>query len=842
MENRENPQLRLAFDFVQYTGKNVFLTGKAGTGKTTFLHHLKSKSLKRMIVVAPTGVAAINAGGVTIHSFFQMPFGPILPIDDNSTSAWSESEKNPSNIKRFSKDKINIIKSLDLLVIDEISMVRADLLDGVDQVLRRFKDRYKPFGGVQLLMIGDLQQLAPVIKDEEWEILRKYYDTGFFFSSRALQKTDFISIELKHIYRQSDQAFIDLLNKVRENRMDTETLATLNKRHIPGFSQNAPEGYITLTTHNFQAQELNTYKLSKLPGDPRLFKALVDGDFPEYSYPTDFELSLKVGAQVMFVKNDSSREKLYYNGKIGTIVDFEDEVISVKCPGDYVSIPVEPVQWENMKYSVNDETKEIEENIAGTFTQYPLKLAWAITIHKSQGLTFEKAIIDARSAFAHGQVYVALSRCKTMEGLVLSTPIYNQSIKSDSTVLDFTSEIEQNAPGKEKLDSCKYDYQKMLLTELFDFTALQRRLGYCIKLMNEHYTSIHMSLRDVFDRMHNSLKADIVEVSDKFQPQLQQLILQATDIEQNIALQERVKKACTYFADKMNEKMFLILQDLIVDIDNKAVRKPIMDAIGRLKEEVNIKLSCLFAAKEGFVVKTYLETRAKAAIEKPEIKPKQKAKEESKSSQFDHPKLYTELRQWREQKADELNLPFYMILPQKAMAELVNNLPVTLVGLLDIKGFGKKKVKAFGAEIIAIIKKYCKENAVEVSETEPSADEHEGLNDSEDSEKPKKPDTKLQSCHLFTEGKSVEEIASLRGMAVSTIEGHLAHFIGTGELDITKFVTPEKLEIITDYFSTSENLLLGPAKAVLGDNVSYGELRCVLKYLEFKGELKHQNS
>lgn len=836
METTTNPQLKLAHDFVQYTGKNVFLTGKAGTGKTTFLHNLKKNSLKRMIVVAPTGVAAINAGGVTIHSFFQMPFGPIIPTSSNGLS--NTQDKDPSTIRRFGREKLNIIRSLDLLVIDEISMVRADLLDGIDQVLRRFKNRNIAFGGVQLLMIGDLQQLAPVIKDDEWELLKPYYDTGFFFSSRALRQTDFVSIELKHIYRQSDQDFINLLNKVRENNMDADALATLNKRYIPGFSLNAEEGYITLTTHNNQAQEINTAKLNTIPGKAKVFKAKTEGVFPEYAYPTDFELALKVGAQVMFVKNDISPEKLFYNGKIGTILDFEEDEITVQCPGEDMPIAVTPLEWQNNKYSIDEQTQEIKETVEGTFVQYPLKLAWAITIHKSQGLTFERAIIDAKAAFAHGQVYVALSRCKTLEGLVLSTPIYQQSIKSDNSVLGFTQDIEKNEPDNEVLTNHKAAFQRALAAELFDFSPIQRRLGYVNKLMTEHLSSIHLSLRDTFDRMAVALRTDIAEVADKFRSQWQQLLQNNPDIEQNEAVQERLKKAAAYFAGKTSDCITEVLQNTTIDIDNKVVRKSVVDAITRLKEDSAVKLACLLSCKDGFKVNNYLETRAKAAIEKPETKYKPKTGKETYSTSSgnqlsEHPKLYSLLRTWRNATADEQNLPVYMILPTKTMTDLATFLPRTQKELLRVKGFGKRKAEKHGPEILEIIKDYCLENNIEGTnieiEVQPESDKRP------EKEVAPKINTKQKTFELYCSGKTIEEIAAERGMSLTTIEGHLAHYIGIGELEVTKLVDNDKLKRISEYFIASQSAKLGPAKAALGDDVSWGELRYVLRHLILTG-------
>jgi ATP-dependent exoDNAse (exonuclease V), alpha subunit - helicase superfamily I member len=822
MEAFSNPQLQLAFDFVQYTGSNVFLTGKAGTGKTTFLHNLRSQTYKRLIVVAPTGVAAINAGGVTIHSFFQLPFGPHVPVDKLPQDTPDASQ----NFQRFSREKINIIKSLDLLVIDEISMVRADLLDGIDEVLRRYKDRNKPFGGVQLLMIGDLQQLAPVIKDDEWEILRSYYETAFFFSSRALQKTVYVSVELKHIFRQNDSNFISLLNKVRENSLDADTLETLNQRYIPGFTPNDEEGYITLTTHNYQAQELNDVKLRKLKTEPQTFKAILQGEFPEYAYPTDFELTLKVGAQVMFVKNDTSREKLFYNGKIGQITDFEDDTIFVECPGEEGVIPVQRMEWQNMKYSINEETKEIQETVAGSFIQYPLKLAWAITIHKSQGLTFEKAIIDARSSFAHGQVYVALSRCKTLEGMVLSSPIGSQSIKSDQTVKRFTRNVEENPPTDQQLTGSRYAYQQVLLTDLIDFSTLQRRLNYLIKVSNEHKSSIHSSVAQVLNSMAQAIKTDLVEITDKFKVQIRQLTAEDPNIEENAALQERIKKACTFFGEKLEAGVHAPLQELNTDIDNKAVRKSLNEALGRLREEVSVKKACLLESTKGFSVKMYLEARAKSAIEKPETKPAKKTSEELNPNLSGKSLLYGRMKDWRAEKAEEEGLPIYMVMPQKTLMDVIHFMPASTSALEEIKGFGKKKVKKYGDEIIAIIKEYCHENDLEITP--------EQLKNKDKPEKPKKPDTKQVTFDLFKTGKSLTEIAEERSMAVSTIEGHLAHFVGTGELDVSQFVANDKISLISAYFTHTDNFNLGPAKAALGDDVSYGELRFVLKHLEFK--------
>jgi hypothetical protein len=833
MDSLDNPQLRLAFDFVEFTGTNVFLTGKAGTGKTTFLHDLKKKSPKRMIVVAPTGVAAINASGVTIHSFFQLPFGLHLP---HQTIADTESGPHEygRNIQRFSRNKINIIKSLDLLVIDEISMVRADLLDGIDEVLRRFRDRNKPFGGVQLLMIGDLQQLAPVVKDDEWRILKDHYETVFFFSSKALRETQQVTIELKHIYRQSDADFIDLLNMVRENKLDAENLGKLNKRYLPDFVRTHHEGYITLTTHNFQATEINHSRLIALNGEEHTFIASVQGDFPEYSFPTDYTLTLKKGAQVMFVKNDSAPEKLYYNGKIGKVVDIRDGIVSVQCAGDAQPINVESVEWQNTRYALDEKTKEIQETVAGTFLQYPLKLAWAITIHKSQGLTFEKAVIDAGAAFAHGQVYVALSRCKTIEGMVLSTPISSHCIKSDATVSRFVRSIELSQPGQDVLDESKRVYEKSLLRELFNFDLLQHQLYFCIKLANEHSASFHAGFRDELEKMNMTFRAEVTDIAQKFDVELQQHFIHPSMVEENGSLQNRVTKACSYFLPKTDSVLSGIM-DLDIETDNKAALKIVKNALDRLREAATVKTCCLKACERKFTIKSFLDARAVAVVEKPEIKLKTTFQKngEALSGTSPHPELFSTLKAWRNSKADELDIPVYMIVQQKTMLAISTSLPSTSSELLEIKGLGKRKLEQFGDEILAMVIAYREEN--HITDTQAPTATPDIVN-KEQKAKREKTDTKKTSLEMHLSGKSIPEIATLRGMAMTTIEGHLAHFVATGELSVDQFVSPDKIFKIMEYFLSHEHRLT-PAKEALGDAVSYGELRLVLSHMQAAGKI-----
>lgn len=697
-----NPQLELAFDYLEYTGTSVFLTGKAGTGKTTFLKELRHRSPKRMIVVAPTGVAAINAGGVTIHSFFQLPFGPYIV-----GQAMERSEGSNRFSHKFSREKINIIRSMDLLVIDEVSMVRADLLDAINDMLCRYRDREKPFGGVQLLMIGDLQQLAPVVKEEEWSLLQAYYDSPFFFCSRALQAVPYVGIELTHVYRQSDEVFIGLLNKIRDNRADSETLRILNKRYIPGFNPDDTEGYITLTTHNNQAQQINRRKLEQLEGREYVYMAEVKDDFPDYSFPTDQRLVLKKGAQVMFVKNDSSPEKRYYNGKIGRIVAISAENILIRCGDEKEAIQVTREEWTNTKYSIDADTQEISETVAGIFKQYPLKTAWAITIHKSQGLTFEKAIVDAASAFTHGQVYVALSRCKTLEGLVLGSPLRPEALINDRTVKQFTEQVEHNQPGESQLHDARREYYLQLLKELFDFTAVVRRIQYATHLFSEHLWKLYPELTERFKKVRESCIKELAEVGTLFITRdIEPRIRQVEDYEQDPWLKERVVKAVGYFIQRTGESVGQLLEDAHPEIDNKEVKKSIEEILGRLAQEVEIKMVTLDAAKEGFDVKRYLQAKAKAMVEKPKPKAKKTTEKVEIGADILHPKLYNALRLWRKEESLRLNLPAYTILQQKALLGIANTLPTGSRELLAIPGIGKKVIERYGVKLLELVDDY----------------------------------------------------------------------------------------------------------------------------------------
>ena len=527
----------LAEQFAMHTNRPLFITGKAGTGKTTFLRKLREQSPKNMAVVAPTGVAAINAGGMTIHSLFQLPTRILPPTQESYRHMFSE--------QRMFQRKRNMLYHLEMLVIDEISMVRADVLDAIDQVLRRYKYRKDlPFGGVQIVMIGDLFQLSPVVKQgEEEELMKKYYEGPYFFQAKVMKELQPIYVELDHVFRQQDEVFVKLLNEVRENQLTTEGRKLLNARYNPRFKNTEEDFHITLTTHNRSADELNEWELNRLPGEEHVFHADIKKDFPENIYPTEETLTLKVGARVMFVRNDDQKPRRFYNGKIGVITDIDDGKIFVQC--DDGDIEVTRMIWENIRYREDEKTGKIEEEVLGTFTQYPLRLAWAVTIHKSQGLTFDKVIIDAARAFAAGQVYVALSRCRTLEGIVLSTPLDYVELDNDPSVLRYTSDQPSMETVNQALPQARKEYELQLFSALFDFHRMLSLVDQMRKIVVEKVSFNSDSLLFV-----ENLRPTFVvwqTVAEKFRPQLTKLLLSGN----KELLKQRLDAAIAYFLPLM---------------------------------------------------------------------------------------------------------------------------------------------------------------------------------------------------------------------------------------------------------------------------------------------------
>ena len=770
-----NSSIELAEKYVRYTDTSVFLTGKAGTGKTTFLRNIVETCNKRRVVVAPTGVAAINAGGVTIHSFFQLPPSAYLPSVKGFYSEYSLSQ----NAHNLRKNKIKLLQSLDLLIIDEISMVRADLLDAIDDRLRQYRHNNKPFGGVQLLMVGDLYQLPPVVKEDEWQYMKQVYASPFFFESKAFKQLKYISIELTHVYRQSESEFVEILNSIRNSQPNDNVLERLNSRYKPDFEPDNSEGYIRLTTHNAQAAQINDSKLQQLEGKSFTFDAEIGGTFPDYMYPTDETLTLKKGAQVMFVRNDPDIEKKYFNGKIVTISDIGDNYIQV-TDGD-TTFEVLPLVWENTKYLLNEENNEIEAVVEGTFKQMPLRLAWAITIHKSQGLTFDHAIIDAGRAFAFGQTYVALSRCRTLEGLVLKTPITPANLFTDKDVNTFTSAIPDINEVRQRYSSDQMNFYYGKLRELFDFSDLQRTIEQMQRLFMVELAAAYSAKAASFDkRIAQPFYDDVFSVAEKFHRQIAQLQAQCGNDTSNPHLHDRIGKAVAYFLEKINGLDSESTDFLSLTIKNKETLKRYNDITDKFRQAIGLKKALLANAQSGFTVEGYTNTRTNFILNGTDAKEEQKpvtAKLNKNSTEF-----FDILNDWRSEKSFELKgRPPHAILTQNQMVEIARTLPRTFADLTAIEGMLGMKADDFGEEILELVNSFCESRNIR--------------------KKLPKGETYDLTLQMLNDGKSPEEIATERRLALTTIQGHISRLIKQGKIDYHDYINDSDLEAISSYLT-----------------------------------------
>lgn len=545
-------EAQLVLQYIQHTNKNVFLTGKAGTGKTTLLKKILSSTHKNTVVVAPTGIAALNAGGVTIHSFFQLPFSSYIPTADfknSNNGLYFETKQTINRHFKMQQSKQTVIKNLELLVIDEVSMLRADVLDAMNEMLQHVRKSRLPFGGVQILFIGDLWQLPPVVKQNEWETLKQFYQGMYFFHAWAMQSAQVIYIELKKIYRQDDANFVNLLNNFRTNNISPADYELLGKRVVENFDTKKNKGYITLTTHNRKADEINDKALQDLKAQEFVFLPEIVGEFPEKIFPLEPELVLKKGAQVMFVKNDLSFEKRYYNGKIGFVSYVSAEEIEVFLPEEGIKIEVEKYEWQNVRYTLNEQTKEIEEEILGTFVQYPLKLAWAITVHKSQGLTFDKAVLDINDVFMSGQAYVALSRLRSLEGLVLSKPVAIRQIGTDEHILSF-SDRNKHLNNEDGLLQAKLEYLWLQIKETYDWTLAHKHFSEWIQSWVDEKKSARKIYRPWAVKQERLLE-NLTKIGAKFLREIYE-IFTADDFRAEYLVQ-RLEKAYLYFYPKLDE-------------------------------------------------------------------------------------------------------------------------------------------------------------------------------------------------------------------------------------------------------------------------------------------------
>ncbi len=819
-----NTAFKTAVDFVQHTSQALFLTGKAGTGKTTFLKYIKEQTGKQTCVVAPTGVAAINAGGVTIHSFFQLPFAPFVPVKKGWGADVLVNDVHALLGKiRVNKERRKIFNQLELLIIDEISMVRCDVLDQIDIVLKHFRQRYdEPFGGVQVLLIGDMYQLPPVANNEQWQILSAFYKSPYFFDSAVMTQNPPTYIELNKIYRQQNPLFIDVLNKVRNSEMDADSLSILHERYQPQFESNKKDSYITLTTHNAKADVINAAALDKLPGKLHEFKADIKGEFNESAYPADANLQLKVGAQVMFIKNDLEKVRRYFNGKIGVIEKLEADKIFVQCEGDAKPVEVRLEVWKNIRYSLNKEKQQVEEDELGSFSQMPLRLAWAITIHKSQGLTFEKAIIDAGDAFAPGQVYVALSRCTSLEGMVLKSKINSNSLHTDARIKAFADSKPREAALQTMLGDAKNEFHQKTILQIFDLQKLPvfARLALGVLTLNTkafNAAAIEWNV-DLIS------KTETVEtVGKKFQTQLQQLFASHLLVHENEALQNRLKAAAIYFVKELSVLMDL-MQACPAITDSRPSANDFDEQANSLLEELAKKKFAMGSCLHGFAFDQFQQAKNNFRMPDFNINAYAAAKGKYTKSNSTHPALHKELCDLRNAICETTGAPVYMVLNTASIDDMANYLPLNLADLGKINGFGKVKLEQFGQKFLKIINTFCAENNLKTNIDKLPATRQRK------EEKPKVPkvDTKLESFKLFETGKTLPEIASERSLTVGTIEGHLFHFVNEGKIPVEKMLSFEKIEQIKQALKTVGEDGYAIIRDRMVEDVSYAAVKWVI--------------
>lgn len=731
--DHSNKHFQMAVQFVNHTARHIFLTGKAGTGKTTFLKYIQETSHKKLAVVAPTGVAAINAGGVTIHSLFQLPLGSFLPTSQQGIDNISGNFYNKQNLFknfRFSNEKRQLIQELELLIIDEVSMVRADLLDAIDVVLRSLRKKPRlPFGGIQMLYIGDLSQLPPVVNDREWGVLGQYYESPFFFHAKVLETCPPTYLELKKIYRQSDHTFIEVLNNVRNNTIRKEDLELLNGFYQPEFKPEKKGEYITLTTHNAKADTINQKELQKLPGKLHTFDAHIEGEFNERSYPAESRLQLKEGAQIMFIRNDKGEERRYYNGKLGTIKSIQGNDITILFPDNGSTLLLEKEEWKNIRYNYNKEKDQIDEEELGTFIQYPIRLAWAITIHKSQGLTFKKAIIDAGQSFAPGQVYVALSRLTSLDGLVLFSKIRENCISTDVQANAFAATAQGEAVLQKQLKDDQKRYSHDFLLAAFDWGKLMDKTTSFSELMERRKIPLIEEAKALASELLEHIRAH-KKIADTFSNKLQTMLLEA---EKNgyQYVHERVSAANKYFSDALYNNLFLPLEKHFEVMKGKSRVKKYLEDLKNLAATYKQKKSTLAQAVQ---ITEGLEKGIDPAL------------------------LFKAMGGQQEQD-DQFKL---------------KEIPTKL--------------------------------------------------------KPAKGESHRTSLAMFQSGKTIEEIALERSLAVSTIQSHLVSFIETGKLAIEELLSKEKIKGIEHVIEALGDVPTSQIKERLGDEYSYADIKAVLHH------------
>ncbi|HEX6171442.1 MAG TPA: helix-turn-helix domain-containing protein [Chitinophagaceae bacterium] len=825
-----NEMFRLASELVNQSSRNIFLTGKAGTGKTTFLKYIRENCPKQIAVVAPTGVAAINAGGVTMHSFFQLPFSPFIP-DDSGSDKQNEEITNKNSLLsklRMTLEKKKILQELELLIIDEISMVRCDMLDGVDAVLRHIRRGHNErFGGVQVLLIGDMFQLPPVVKEHEWRLLKDFYNSPYFFDSVVIREEPPVYIEFDKIYRQSEERFINVLNQVRNNELDEDGKNLLEKRFSPDFRRTKDDGYIVLTTHNDRARNKNETELNGLGNKLFSYRAEIEGDFPESAYPAEEQLLLKAGSQVMFIKNDTERIKRYFNGKIGIVTELAEDRILVQCKDETEEIEIKKEKWENIRYTVDKKSRQLNDEVIGTFTQYPLRLAWAITIHKSQGLTFDKVIIDAGEAFAPGQVYVALSRCTTLDGIVLQSHIRPTKMFSDERIVQFSNTNSSKNILEQELQKSKRNYQLNILLSLFDYKQIIAEAETLNQYLLENKSSFNQEAEKWIDGVLNEI-IKLQATADKFQNQLRSIFNRDENPTTNELLKERMNAGAGYFLKEQGKLSETVISCPAIT-DSRLHAKEVNETLKEVFSRLSVKKYLMEGLTGAIDIEKYHKRKKDFIL--PAFGVNVYAGEAKQRTESPHPVLHQRLRKLRDTICSKADIPIYIVAGTNTLDEMARYLPVNLTDLRKISGFGEAKTEKYGQQFLDIIIEYCHEKNLSslIHEKIPKRERKTA-----ESEKKNKIDTKAESFRLYKEGKGVEEIAKERNLTQQTIEGHLAHYVSIGEIDISELVSREKVLLIEPIAKTFSGKSLTPIKEKLGREISFGEIKLVIAWLGFK--------
>ena len=751
METQTTDRLKLAAHFVNSTNSPIFLTGKAGTGKTTFLRNLAALTHKTHVIVAPTGIAALHAKGVTIHSQFLLPLGSFLPTREPEGNFGDRANfytQYTFGRKQLNLDRKKVLHSIELLIIDEVSMLRADILDAIDYRLRSVKRNFdEPFGGTQVLLIGDLFQLPPIVRDHEWQVLGRFYKSMHFFEAHVLKQSGMVYLELDKIFRQKDDRFIGILNNLRENKVTSEGVDFLNRYYKTPEEIGKVQDTIIITTHNYKAEERNQKELKQLKGRSHFFNATVENDFPESLFPLPQKLELKEGAQIMFIRNDSSGHSAFFNGKMARVRSIDKDEIKVTMLDSGMDFQLKKEVWENKKYVLNEETKELAEEVIGTFEQYPVKLAWAVTVHKSQGLTFDKAIIDVGQAFAPGQVYVALSRLRSLDGLILPSRIQPHVINSDPEVLVFTESTQLQEPLERLLTEHQKKYVERLLAHTFRFEELLKTvLGFVKKpqsSMEFEDAEMKVAVQNVLEIIQNETKNSIL-----FQRQLSQLLENgATD-----RLLERLEKGRDYYFDLLK----ICLRNILIhtaEVENFSKTKSYREELSEVELLIFNKMGEIKKVSQLVPVILKGEEAAKMDSDKQELaKLRQQLYEDAAKSARDNPKFASTKT-------------------------------------------GRKKTGKNAPGI-----KLAKGETYEIT------------------------------YKLSEEGKSIKEITALRGLAESTIRGHLAKGIEAGKVSIHRHLTEDKIGEIAEIIKVKKGDIRLVREAY-PDKYDYGTLKMVKAYL-----------